>query len=101
MIVEKIQLKESSEGGWGLAYLKAQHARYLSEGMPADRIESPSQLIEIILGEHNCLLEERKTLLDETTAALNLAHQTLDDVSSILNPLVDDIETVQNSEVSR
>lgn len=58
MIAQKISFKESDEKGWGIDYLSAQHERYFAEGMPADMIDSQSKLIEIILGEHECLLKE-------------------------------------------
>ncbi|TGA98591.1 hypothetical protein E4665_06935 [Sporolactobacillus shoreae] len=82
MIAQKISFKESGEKGWGIDYLSAQHERYLVEGMSAEMIDSQSKLIEIILGEHECLLKERNELFDQTTAILNGAQRILEDVSS-------------------
>lgn len=82
MIAQKISFKESGEKGRGIDYLSAQRERYLAEGMPADMIDSQSKLIEIILGEHGCLLRERDELLDQTTEILNGAQRILEDISS-------------------
>ncbi|MFT8389951.1 MAG: hypothetical protein ABF683_01595 [Sporolactobacillus sp.] len=95
MIAQKIDFREHGEKGWGIDYLDAQRERYLSKGMPADRIDSPSKLIEIILGEHECMLKERGELFDQTTEILNSAHRLLEDVSSGMG------EFIEGGEISR
>lgn len=95
MIDQKISFKESNEEGWGMPYLDAQRERYLAEELPAEWIDSPSKLIEMILAEHECLLKERNELIELAEEDLNFAHQTLEEVSAGLNELAEGEEMSQ------